>query len=184
MILKIIKENIIGIIIGVLGFFASIIAYFFSDKLDAVAISYRWTLFAIMIFVIIIVMEYVIIFKLKDRLNNHDINKDDIFQVRIYNKEIGQFILVSNSNVQINTVLGVYYKIGDYEIIFGLAKIVADTGRAYQMQILKTASHFKETFPTEYNGIMSNDNNYIGKIVVKYLISEELIDLVQFGGIE
>jgi hypothetical protein len=178
-ILKIIKENIIGIIIGAFGFSASIIAYFFSDKLDTMALSYGWVLFVAMIFVIIIVMEYVIIIKLRNHINNHEFNKTDYFQVRIYNKEIDQFILISNSSIQINTVLGVYYKIGDYEIVFGLAKIVGDTGKAYQMKILKTSRHFMDTFSNDYNGIISNDYNYISKIVVKYLISEELINFVR-----
>jgi hypothetical protein len=176
---RIIKENIIGIIIGAFGFFASIIAYFFSDKLDIMALSYGWTLFAAMLFVIIIAMEYVIILKLRNHINNHEFNKTDFFRVRIYNKDIDQFIVVSNSNVQINTVLGVYYKAGDYEIVFGLAKIVADTGKAYQMKILKTSRHFVNTFPSDYKGIMSNDYNYIKKLVVKYLISEELMNFVQ-----
>jgi hypothetical protein len=180
-ILRIIKENIIGIIIGTFGFFASLIAYFFSDKLDMMALSYGWALFTIMVFVIIIVMEYVIIIKLRKHINNHDFNKTDFFHVRIYNKDIDQFIIVSNSSVQINTVLGIYYKVGDYEIVFGLAKIVADTGKAYQMRILKTSRHFIDTFPNDYKGIMSNDYDYIKKIVVKYLISEELIDFVRLG---
>jgi hypothetical protein len=182
-ILKIIKENIIGITIGAFGFFASIIAYFFSDKLDIMVLSYGRALFAVMIFVIIIVMEYVIIIKLRNHIKNHEFNKADFFQAKIYNKDIDQFIVVSNSSVQINTILGVYYKVDDYEIVFGLAKIIADTGKAYQMKILKTSRHFIDTFPDDYSGIMSNDYNFIRKIVVKYLISEELINFA-IGGIE
>jgi hypothetical protein len=178
-ILRIIKENIIGIIIGAFGFFSSIIAYFFSDKLDIMVLSYGWTLFSITIFVIIIVLEYVIIIKLKNHISNQDYNKSDIFSVRIYHKNIDQFIITSNFNVQINTILGVYYKDGAYEIEFGLAKIIADTGKAYQMKILKTSKHFMDTFPDDYNGIISNDYNYIRNMVVKYLINEELINFIQ-----
>jgi NAD/NADP transhydrogenase beta subunit len=73
-ILRVIKENIIGIVIGAFGFFASIIAYFLSDKLDMMALSYKWALYFAMLF-IIIVMEYVIIV---DLFNNH---KYDIIPV-------------------------------------------------------------------------------------------------------
>jgi hypothetical protein len=51
-------------------------------------------------------------------------------------------------------MLGIYYKVGDYEIVFGLSKIVAYTGKAYQMKILKTSRHFIDTFPVDYKGIM------------------------------
>jgi len=161
--------NIISLVIGIAG---TVITLFFPDLLNGPSVQNKVLLAIIIILVIALAQCVVIIRKL-----NTNAPKDEKISVRNYNATVDQFIITTNLPIKIGCVLGVYYEDGEYEQEIGLGKVVADTGKAYQMEMMGISRAFVKQYKDDFEKILKGEPNHLKRMVVKYWVNETLLRL-------
>jgi len=169
-IFKIIKSNIIGISIGIIGLISSSLSYLFIGNLDKDMISYRVFFIILTFLLIIIVTQFVVIVKIIQLpLFN------DIIRVKSYNNRIDEFITDPSHELSINTIACLYFVDGDYDIFVGIGTITNSTSKVCQLKITGYNNDFIEKYSEVFGRIKSSDINTINCLKVKSQITNEAI---------
>ena len=174
-ILRIIKQNIIGIVLGVLGLISALLSYFFKGNLDSDMLSYRTFFIIGTIVSIVISLETIIII---NTINSRE--EKEIVNVLSYNQNIDEYIASKSKILNINTIVSIYYSDGDYNVLIGYGIVSSKSENFIQIKIRKYDSRFIQNYKDIFFKIQKNDSNTMKSIIVKNQITNEILDL---GGV-
>lgn len=170
-ILKVIIDNIFGVSIGTIGLISALTAYLSKNTLDNELMTYRVFLLILTLFIIILSLCCIIIYKLY-----REKSVKDKFKVIEYNNRIGEYILWISKDLNVNTLVGVYYEDGNYNLSIGLG-IITSSDRFTQFKIINYNDDFKSSYNDVLNKIFENDSNVLKNIIVQKQISNEMINI-------
>jgi len=168
-ILEVIKQNIIGVSIGVIGVISSIVSYFIKANLDTAFVTLRISLVILTFFIIILVLMYIVI------RQQTLIHVDNIIIVKRYIKEQDIFLLNSKETIRIGTILAMYYDKGDYKLPFGMVKIINDNGTILQSKLIGSTKIYRELENDVVKRLHENDPNELSRLFIEYRITDEIL---------
>jgi hypothetical protein len=169
-IFSIIKQNIIGIVVGVIGLISAGLSYLYKGNLDSDMMSYRVFFSLLTIVLIVIITQFLIIIKLAQLPFMRETIK-----VKNYNNRIDEFIIDPSTELSINTIACLYFIDGDYDIFVGIGIITNNTSKICQLKISSYNSKFVENYPEVFEKVKLSDRNTLNSLIIKSQITNEAI---------
>jgi hypothetical protein len=168
---KFFKENIAGVLIGVIGLVAAFVSALIGTDLSNININVRWFIGFLILFLAIISIMIRIISKYEDILKNGiEINND--LKVKTYSTSQKAFIIKSENRIPINTIMSVFYYDEELEVALGICKFINRNEKIYTANF-QYFKEFNDKYPSVVRDLESANKNQISKLLIKnFIISE------------
>jgi hypothetical protein len=165
---KFLKENIAGVLIGVIGLVAALVTILIGTDLAAININVRWFIVFLIILLTIIIIMFQIIIKYNDYIKNWKKTYEE-FSIKSYSSVHKLFIVITTLDVPINTIMTVFYEDDGFEVPVGLCKFVNSINQGYVLSI-----EYHQNFIKNYNQVIEDiengNRNKISKLKIKNFI--------------
>lgn len=167
----IIKNNITGVLIGVIGLVSALVTLLIGTDLNNININVRWFIVSFVVFFSIIAIMLKMIVKYDSTLKNwEDINNE--YYVKTYSVVHKNYVIRSERKIPINTIMSVFFEDEGLEIPAGLCRFVNNSSSTYMIEI-----NYFATFVEKYSSIITElevgNKAKISKLKVKNFIVSE-----------
>jgi len=168
---KFLKENIAGVLIGVIGLVAALVTILIGTDLSVININVRWFIGFLIIFLTIISLMFQMLIKYNDYIKDYKSTYEE-FSIRSYSSTHKSFIVITTLNIPINTIMTVFYEDEGIEVPIGLCKFVNNINKGYVIKI-----NFFSSFTNQYRQVIEDiengNRNKLSKLKIKNFIIDE-----------
>ena len=168
---KFLKENIAGVLIGVIGLVAALVTILIGTDLSIININVRWFIGFLIILLTIISLMFQMLVKYNDYIKDYKSTYEE-FSIRSYSSTHKLFIVITTLAIPINTIMTVFYEDEGIEVSIGLCKFVNIINKGYAIKI-----NFFSSLTNQYRQVIEDiengNRNKLSKLKIKNFIIDE-----------